>query len=402
MRPYSSPPSIARRLLSERVFGIFPESLEAAFWQARHSADRRTAQIVSSLGIVGLLAFGLLDVRASIGPMIMTVILLRTALGAGMGMALMMASNRTEAPRVLRALGLMLIGGTGALLCMENAVFWSQDVAAAGYSPLVLTVALYSAPAAHLRHILPVAMSIVLLQAIALFSFDSPSYYPLLSLVFVNILLSVLIYHSERIERRAFLQRCVLQEERKSLARMAKEYQRLAEHDALTGLFNRRAFYSRLENIWSEASIRGAPVALMVVDIDHFKKYNDTYGHQQGDFALQQVSRALCAVVRPEHDLLARHGGEEFVLAWPGLSDEDVARRTREMMRRIRMLNLEHRASTTAPYLTLSGGLAICHPDEGETIEIAFCRADEALYAAKDAGRNRTRWAPAPAARQAG
>lgn len=392
----------ATQLLHSRQLWIFPEALENAFWNARLHADRRRAQIVSAAGIIGLLMFGWMDIQSATGEVTLLAVLMRTALGCGMGMALLMASNRSASTEILRGLGLMLIGGTSALLCFENALFWSQGISTSDTGLVMMIITLYSSPAAHVRHMLPVGLAVLALHGMLMLFIPPPGYLSLLYVFYANMLLSAVIFYSERVERRAFLQHRILLDDQRQLTQLAQRYQDLAERDPLTGLFNRRAFHERLSALWEDVAAQEAPIALMIVDIDHFKMYNDTYGHQQGDFALRQLSRTLQMVAPTEPDMVARHGGEEFVIVWPGLNDEGVALKSRELMRRVRMMNIPHKTSPTAPHVTLSAGIAICRPHTGETIDGAFCRADEALYAAKNAGRNRTRWAPAAEARQAG
>lgn len=165
--------------------------------------------------------------------------------------------------------------------------------------------------------------------------------------------------------------------------------QRLLQQDGLTGLYNRRFFDQQLQGEWRRLRRIGAPLALLMLDIDHFKAYNDSLGHLAGDDALRQVSTALQNSLQREGDVACRYGGEEFaiILANTGLEGgEHVAARVHEL---IAELAIAHPGS---PYgrLTLSIGLAIADPISEEQSAGLVARSDQALYRAKHDGRNRT------------
>ncbi|CAA7617683.1 diguanylate cyclase [Magnetospirillum sp. SS-4] len=163
----------------------------------------------------------------------------------------------------------------------------------------------------------------------------------------------------------------------------------LAVRDGLTGLANRRSFDERLEADWLHSMREGAPLSLLLVDVDHFKLYNDTYGHQKGDSCLKAVAGALDRQVFRPADLAARYGGEEFAVIMP-TTDEDGARHVAERLREaVFELNLPHSASQTADRVTLSVGIASVVPVEGMTPQELIEAADAALYRAKHRGRNR-------------
>ena len=184
----------------------------------------------------------------------------------------------------------------------------------------------------------------------------------------------------------------------------------LSHRDPLTGIANRRALDERLVQEWRRAQRHHHPLALLMIDIDHFKGYNDHYGHIQGDDCLARVAEAIAGLVNRAGDLVARYGGEEFavLLAHTRLHEaQTLAERIRAT---IEALAIPHAASSTGPAVTLSIGVAECQPalPRGEKptsaptaaaprdpgIHLAkdlFDRADQALYAAKQAGRNRVR-----------
>lgn len=175
----------------------------------------------------------------------------------------------------------------------------------------------------------------------------------------------------------------------------------MARVDPLTGVGNRREFSETLESEVRAALRAGAPLGLLMIDIDHFKNYNDHYGHPAGDRCLRDVADLLRKVVRRPRDRLTRYGGEEFAVLLPGTPLEGVAEVGREVVARVRMLDLPHEASPVADRVTVSVGAASLTP-VGPDDTVALVRhADEALYAAKGAGRNRLHVWLAPADRSA-
>lgn len=164
----------------------------------------------------------------------------------------------------------------------------------------------------------------------------------------------------------------------------------LAAHDALTGLANRREFDSRLGRELRRAARGGQPLALVLIDLDHFKRYNDHYGHPAGDSCLQALARCLRAVVQREGDLAARYGGEEFALLLPATDAAGATRVAERLLAEVEALALPHAASP-AGIVTLSLGLAAIRPaaDTPEAAARLLEAADAALYRAKRAGRSR-------------
>jgi diguanylate cyclase (GGDEF)-like protein len=162
----------------------------------------------------------------------------------------------------------------------------------------------------------------------------------------------------------------------------------MAQRDALTGARNRRSFDEHLVRIWHDAAASRRSLAIILIDVDHFKAYNDRYGHLAGDEALRRVARAVQGFVRRPLDLLARYGGEEFgVILYDATGSE--ARAAADRMRRAVMeLALEHLGSRTAETVTISLGVAAVEPTLLREYRGALQLADQALYQAKMRGRN--------------
>ncbi len=165
--------------------------------------------------------------------------------------------------------------------------------------------------------------------------------------------------------------------------------QDLAGRDGLTSLPNRRTFDAALASEWRRAIRAGAPLSLLMVDIDHFKQYNDEFGHQGGDQCLIIVAQTLAETVHREGDLPARYGGEEFVVVLPS-TDEDGAGLVAESIRaNIEMRAIRHPLSSVGPCVTVSIGRATIIPTADDNIEKIVSLADMGLYQAKSLGRNR-------------
>ncbi|MDH5354860.1 MAG: diguanylate cyclase [Gammaproteobacteria bacterium] len=161
----------------------------------------------------------------------------------------------------------------------------------------------------------------------------------------------------------------------------------LSETDALTKLANRRAFDNRYLAELSNSKRNGLPLCLLMVDIDHFKLYNDGYGHKKGDIALSRVAQAIAEILPRETDFAARYGGEEFVVLLPATDIEGARIMAERMCNSIRLINIPHLYSPDAKVLTVSIGVAVT--GENTTTESELIQhADDALYQAKHNGRN--------------
>jgi diguanylate cyclase (GGDEF)-like protein len=193
------------------------------------------------------------------------------------------------------------------------------------------------------------------------------------------------------------------------LKRMTDELRRIAATDSLTGLANRRQFDDSLEREWLSSLRAGDPIALLLIDIDHFKLYNDRYGHQKGDACLRQVAKALVSASLRPADLVARCGGEEFAILLPQTSRGGAEHVAHRILDAVEALRIRHEASLMADHVTLSIGIA-CYdessacwsipsadyrfgldPQERGVASNLVLAADKAMYSAKHAGRGRAR-----------
>jgi two-component system chemotaxis family response regulator WspR len=180
-----------------------------------------------------------------------------------------------------------------------------------------------------------------------------------------------------------------LHESQRKLLEINHELQRLTNVDGLTGLSNRRYFTDYSGPQWKLAIRDQAPIAILMVDVDNFKKYNDTYGHLAGDEVLKAVGAAMQkSFVRPT-DLPARFGGEEFVVLLPATPLEALATLAERLRANVEALNIAHSASAVCDHVTISVGGATTVPQRDDVLEALMETADQALYEAKDGGKNR-------------
>ncbi|HNM39486.1 MAG TPA: GGDEF domain-containing protein [Giesbergeria sp.] len=164
---------------------------------------------------------------------------------------------------------------------------------------------------------------------------------------------------------------------------------KLAERDFVTGLLNRRAFSTRATGIWREALRDGRSIGIAMVDVDHFKHYNDHYGHAAGDVALQSVAHVIAEHARRPLDACARYGGEEFVVLWYDVDADHAMALAQRMCQAVQALGLPHVASPTAEAVSISVGLVCTAVHDAAQWDAALRAADQALYQAKQQGRNR-------------
>lgn len=163
----------------------------------------------------------------------------------------------------------------------------------------------------------------------------------------------------------------------------------LSSNDALTGIANRRKYNELIEREWQRAKRNTSSLSVIIIDIDHFKAYNDFYGHQSGDECLRRVAQILSGALKRATDFIARYGGEEFVCVLPETSLDNAVIVAEGLRTAIESARLEHERSLTQDVITISAGVACMTPGAEQTIGDLVSLADKALYKAKNEGRNR-------------
>jgi len=191
------------------------------------------------------------------------------------------------------------------------------------------------------------------------------------------------IYHKQRDEAFA-----ALQESQRQLHEANLALEKLSFLDGLTGIANRRQFDAVLSKEWNRAIRNRTPISLLMLDIDFFKLYNDTYGHQKGDTCLKTVAKILSDHEKRPADLAARYGGEEFVIILPETDIQGAKEIATTILQTIRNAAIPHKTSQVSKYLTASLGVATLTAERGNQPEILISHADHALYQAKGQGRN--------------
>jgi len=174
-----------------------------------------------------------------------------------------------------------------------------------------------------------------------------------------------------------------------TMEKSEKQLRQLAENDPLLGIPNRRLLDEALHSEWRRMSRDGTPLSLLMIDVDLFKRYNDHYGHQAGDDCLRRVSTAICQVVNRPADIVARYGGEVFVVLLPATDTSGALRIARAIQIAIKDMDITHATSDVADYVTLSIGVSCTQPNPAEHVDTLLAHADQAMYKAKTAGRNR-------------
>jgi len=182
-------------------------------------------------------------------------------------------------------------------------------------------------------------------------------------------------FEFEAVSRRSFLE--------------SRRLNDLADRDGLTGLYNRRAYNNYMERIWRQSRRDEGQLTIMLIDIDHFKAFNDFYGHQAGDDALKRVAEVIAMGAQRPLDFAARFGGEEFALVLYGPAQDFGRDLPEHIRRRVEELAIANAQSGCHGSLTVSIGVAIVMPGAERSLAGAIQMADEALYQAKEDGRNR-------------
>ena len=167
------------------------------------------------------------------------------------------------------------------------------------------------------------------------------------------------------------------------------ELENLANLDGLTQIANRRSFDRAMEREWKRLRRETGVLSLIICDVDDFKAFNDTYGHQAGDNCLRSVARVLNSKIKRPADLAARYGGEEFAVILPNTSAEGAFYQAESFRSAIEMLLIPHTGSSTGEHVTVSFGVSTFVPGDDAAPEDLIEKADEALYQAKESGRNK-------------
>ncbi len=178
-------------------------------------------------------------------------------------------------------------------------------------------------------------------------------------------------------------------ERTRELKEANQELKRFVNIDGLTQVANRRRFDEYFQHTWKQLLREQQPLSLILCDVDCFKFYNDTYGHQAGDDALKQIAQVMVSVVKRPSDLVTRYGGEEFTIILPQTNLEGAIQVAEKIRQQVKQLQISHDTSTVTNVVTLSLGVSCCVPSQKLSTEILINKADRALYQSKAQGRDR-------------
>ena len=167
----------------------------------------------------------------------------------------------------------------------------------------------------------------------------------------------------------------------------SQEMERLSNTDVLTGLYNRRYFDEAFDREWKRSGRNNSMLSVILLDIDHFKRINDTFGHQVGDKYLKKTAAILTSVFKRDYDIVARYGGEEFIVLLPGINADQASQLAEKVKKRIESMTIDHRGKKVGT--TISSGIICCVPNLNTSSDSIISGADKALYMAKQEGKNR-------------
>jgi len=177
---------------------------------------------------------------------------------------------------------------------------------------------------------------------------------------------------------------------RRQMQKLNEELVNLSQRDGLTNLYTRRTFDEKAEEQWRLSNRTKQPLSLLILDIDHFKQFNDYYGHQAGDECIKAVARTLAECLNRPTDLVARYGGEEFIVLLPDTPESGAVHLAELLRKSIMALNIRHKRSASSDRVTISIGVSIClFSGNNYSLHHLISLADKALYKSKEGGRNR-------------
>lgn len=357
----------------------FPKELEAEYRFSRRDTDRRWARMSLLVALSTVLGFAVIDHWVLPGPRIAHSDLVRFALHLPMVLTMLVLTGDRYFDRWYQACIQIAapLFGLGTVIMATQAspeqlpLISARLVLAAFFFYFMLTLTL--AAALRTNAILMGAYAIV---AIAGAVAPHVATYQLWTLFCANLIGAAGCYALERANRMAFL-------DRRRLAHVAL-------HDGLTGLLNRAALEEQVRKLYQQAVRDRTSVSVVLIDIDHFKAFNDRYGHQAGDQCLRAVASAVRrAALRRPLDLVARYGGEEIIAVLFGADRPHAENVARAVLDSVRELRIPHLGSVTRPYVTASVGAATLNAGGSEySHDLAVQMADRALYAAKEYGRD--------------
>ena len=373
----------------------FPATLEAEF-EADTVASRRRLLIICGMIGIGGIWFGteillkLVPETAQLTIRIQQFLIGLALVSQGVSWSIPRTRWKSQIFEFITTTNTMVVGAVaiwGTSMSQSDAIFT--------HSAVVIGVVMYAGIAARQRFRWTFASSTLTFAGYCFFTKANTALQQLIvhsniMMLALGLVLTLVASHGfEFRERRAWLLRKQSLRMQASLAQASEKLRELSVRDPLTGLHNRRHFDATLDQAFVSAGDIGQSVAMLMVDVDFFKRYNDHHGHPAGDACLQSVAKILADEGRLQKSVVGRLGGEEFGMVLPGRSLEEALAIGHRICEAVRAAGIEHRASTIAQHVTVSVGVAVSKSGHGKSCHGLVQMADQALYCAKEAGRDR-------------
>jgi len=370
----------------------FPPEIESVFldYYFNQSLSLIKVSIVLSLIIYSL--FGILDVL-TYKEFLGKIWIIRYGIGCPvivLASFLIRYAKKEKHVQLILSLAALIIGLTIIMIMIVT----RSDPAQKYYAGLVLTTFYaYIALGLRFKYASTVGISLIVIYFLLSILYIKPLFSFLVgnafTLVFANIIGMIGNYLSEKNIRINFLLSALANMDREGLKRLNKTLEKLSKTDSLTGLANRRYFEEFLGSEWKRATRYKYPISLLMIDIDHFKRYNDYWGHQKGDQCLVKLAEVLKEFGRRPGDLVARYGGEEFVVILSNTPSKHAEEIAETIRKKIINLNLSHPLSDVLKVVTVSIGVATVVPSKEKQKDKLIEMSDKVLYEAKSRGRNK-------------
>lgn len=356
----------------------FPEPLESQFREDHRVNAHRLVRMSIVVAFITSAGFALIDHKV-IQAVNATPDIVRFGLQFPVLVIILLASSRRFYLRWYEPaikIGLPLFG-LGTVIMTTYAA--PENIALVGARLMLVTFFCYFMLGLRMRAALACNAVVLAFLIATLLMGKLPAeigFYMAFALLCANIIGSVGAYALEHASRTAFLERQSLEE--------------MAARDGLTRLLNRQTFEFRARNVWRTATTMQRPVALLMIDVDYFKRYNDHYGHQAGDDCLRRVAAAVREAINPSRDeLVARYGGEEIIVMLVDRTEEQVAAVALNAVAHVARQAIPHQASVVCDHVSISVGATTPSADPELSYGAMANLADKALYLAKKQGRNR-------------
>lgn len=370
----------------------FPAKLEALY-QERNAVRRK--RFLPVAGALGLAVYNVYTIAGlDMFPDIVN-LMLRTQVTLTLGLAGLIAASLLI--RMQARIRELLFAGGAAFASVVSAYVLGQshELTAYSYAICLLLTPMFSAIAVRSPFWLACGATLSMMLSL-IFFIQAPT--PEGSVVLDDtkfmvgnacVYLLIASYLLEWGERKRWLLGQLEQRRREALGIVAKRLHQLSMQDPLTGLSNRRQFEADFSRVWGDASQSSENVAMIILDVDYFKLYNDNYGHLAGDACLKQVAAALSAEAKLARGLVSRLGGEEFGVLLPGMDADQAELVGERICAAVRQAQIEHKHSRVAGHITVSAGVASAVASAAINPRQLLALADDALYEAKTSGRNR-------------